>query len=306
MPRSLHPAEAEATYALGAVVRLTGLSAHVIRAWERRYGAVRPRRTAGGTRRYGEHEVARLRLLAAAVAAGHRIGELARLDDDAIERLLSARVDRLPGPPPLDALITAAERLDLAELERGLGLQLGALGPAVFARDVVAPLLREIGDRWEHGRASVATEHLASSVTRSLLGGVLRLSARAPASPRLVVATPEGERHELGALIAAVTAVGAGADVTYLGPDLPVADVAEAAAKLEPSAVALGVVSLAPGPLRRYLVELRGRVRAGVQIWIGGAAAHADVAGVERIDELGALERRISLLRRRPAAQATR
>src|SRR5512145_2624110 len=118
----------EATYALGAVVRLTGLSAHVIRAWERRYGAVRPQRSAGGTRRYSEDDVARLRLLATAVAQGHRIGALAGLSDDAIERLL-APPGRAPAASPVDELVALAERLDAAGLERGLGLQLGALGP---------------------------------------------------------------------------------------------------------------------------------------------------------------------------------
>lgn len=243
--------------------------------------------------------MARLRLLAAAVAAGNSIGELARLDDDAIERLLAPEPAALPGAR-LDAPLAAAERLDLAALERELGIELAALGPAVFARDVAAPLLREIGDRWEHGTVSVASEHLTSAAVRSLLGGVLRLAPRAADAQRLVFATPEGERHELGALIAAVTAVGAGANATYLGPDLPVEDVAEAAAKIEPSAIALGVASLAPGPLRRYLVELRRRVPRAVPIWIGGAAAGAEVAGVEHVDELAMLERRVSLLCRRP------
>src|SRR5262249_39099710 len=86
----------EPTYSLGAVARLTGLSQHVLRAWERRYGAVTPVRSPGGTRRYRESDVERLRLLRAAVAAGHPISEVAREDDDALaRRLLGA-----PPPPP--------------------------------------------------------------------------------------------------------------------------------------------------------------------------------------------------------------
>jgi DNA-binding transcriptional MerR regulator/methylmalonyl-CoA mutase cobalamin-binding subunit len=295
------PQDPEASYALGAVVRLTGLSAHAIRAWERRYGAVRPKRTPGGTRRYTERDVARLRLLAAATAEGHRIGDLARLADDAIERLLAPRREPGARSSAVDELIAAADRLDVAELERRLGLQLGAMGPAGFARDVVAPLLRAIGERWEHGTTSIASEHLASAVTRTLLGGVLRLAPRASAGPRLVLATPETERHELGTLIAAVVAVGAGAEVAYLGPDLPAAEVAEAAAKLRPAAVVLGVVGLAPGALRRYLADLRARLPAGVELWVGGAAAADGLSGVEPVPDLEAFERRVSLLRRRPS-----
>jgi DNA-binding transcriptional MerR regulator len=69
------PISNEPTYSLGAVARLTGLSPHVLRAWERRYGAVRPLRTPGGTRLYRESDVARLRQLRAAVQAGHSISE---------------------------------------------------------------------------------------------------------------------------------------------------------------------------------------------------------------------------------------
>jgi DNA-binding transcriptional MerR regulator len=294
----------EGAYGLGAVVRLTGLSAHVIRAWERRYGVVHPRRTPGGTRRYAESDVARLRLLAAAVAEGHRIGELAPLADDAIERMLGAHRERPAGQPPLAELVAAADRLDLAELERLLGLQLAAVGPAAYARHVVAPLLREIGERWEHGQSSVAAEHLTTTLTRTLLGSVLRFAPHAAGAPRLVFSTPQGERHEIGALIAAVVAVNAGADATFLGPDLPVADLVEAAQKLRPAALVLGAVGLPAGLLRRYLVELRECLADSVPIWLGGAAALEDVAGVHRVADLDELERRVSSLLRRPASIA--
>ena len=77
----------ESTYSLGAVARITGLSPHVLRSWERRYGAVSPSRTPGGTRRYADADVARLKLLAAAVRAGHSIGTLSSLSDEELEEL---------------------------------------------------------------------------------------------------------------------------------------------------------------------------------------------------------------------------
>jgi MerR family transcriptional regulator, light-induced transcriptional regulator len=302
-PNGTHREEEAASYALGAVVRLTGLSSHVIRAWERRYGAVRPQRTPGGTRRYTERDVARLRLLAAALAEGHRIGALAHLPDEAIERLIAPPREASPGRAPLEGLVDAAVRLDLAELERRLGLQLAAVGPAGFARDVVAPLLRELGQRWEHGSISVASEHIASAVARTLLGGVLRLGPRGAGAPRLVFATPETERHELGALMAAVVAAAAGAEVTFLGPDLPVVDLVAAVRQIRPEAVVLGTVALAPGGLRRYLTDLRGRLPAGVELWVGGSDAPCDLPGVDPIIDLEALERRVSSLRRRPRSE---
>jgi DNA-binding transcriptional MerR regulator len=152
---------AEATYSLGAVTRLTGLSAHVLRAWERRYRAVEPLRTAGGTRRYRESDVARLRLLRAATDAGHPIGDIAGLPNRELERRLAVAEE--PPAPPLTAFLEAAEELDAGELERLLSVQLATLGPRGFTRLVALPLLREIGERWAAGKLGIASEHLASA-----------------------------------------------------------------------------------------------------------------------------------------------
>jgi DNA-binding transcriptional MerR regulator/methylmalonyl-CoA mutase cobalamin-binding subunit len=291
--------EAAVDYPLGAVVRMTGLSAHTIRAWERRYGAVRPRRTEGGTRRYTGADVARLRLLRAATEAGYRIGDLAGLTDAAIEERLAPLEER-PGVP-LPRLEAALARLDLAEVERTLGLQLSALGPVAFARDVAGPLLRDIGDRWERGEISIAAEHLVSSATRGILADALRAgSFAAGATPQILFTTPEGEPHEFGVLIAAVTAAAAGAGVTYLGPGLPAEEVARAAEASGASAVALSVVTLPLPTTRRYLSDLRQRLDPATMVWVGGAAPIEGVPGVEHID-LDELGRRIARLQRLPA-----
>lgn len=288
-------------YSLGAVVKLTGLSEHTIRAWERRYGAVKPARTDKGTRRYTQAEVARLRLLHSAVDAGHRIGDLAELSDAEIEERLALLTESAPRPARAEVM-EALERLDLPDVERVLGLQLSVLGPELFARELAAPLLREVGDRWERGETTIAAEHLLSSVTRGVLGAALRAGPRRDGAPHIVFTTPEGERHELGVLIAAVTAVGAGARATYLGPDLPVDEVARAAAATGAEAVALSVVTLPLGAVRRYLQELRGRLSEAVSIWVGGAAPIDGVAGVEHL-ELEDLGRRIAHLQRLPDPQ---
>ncbi|UCE84779.1 MAG: MerR family transcriptional regulator [Deltaproteobacteria bacterium] len=290
----------EIDYPLGAVVRMTGLSAHTIRAWERRYGAVQPRRTEGGTRRYAAVEVARLRLLRAATEAGYRIGDLAGLPDAAIEARLAPLEDR-PGVP-LPQLEEALARLDLGEVERTLGLQLSALGPAAFARDVAGPLLRDMGERWERGEVSIAAEHLVSSATRGILADALRAgSFAAGGTPRILFTTPEGEPHEFGALIAAVTAVAAGAAATYLGPQLPTDEVAGAVAASGARVVALGVITLPLGAARRYLTDLRERLSAATEIWVGGTGPIDGVPGVDHID-LDELGRRISRLQRLPTS----
>jgi DNA-binding transcriptional MerR regulator/methylmalonyl-CoA mutase cobalamin-binding subunit len=287
-------------YSLGAVVRLTGLSDHTIRAWERLYGAVRPSRSPKGTRRYSEAEIDRLRLLRAAVEAGHRIGDVAGLSDAEIE----TRLEALPKPVvgPLDELRAALERLDPGELERLLGIQLGARGPDAFCREIALPLLQEVGSRWERGEGSIASEHLLTAATRGLLGMALRASPRLPDAPRLVFTTPEDERHELGALSAAVTAASDGADVTYLGPELPVEEVVSAATATTADAVGLSIMTLPRGAARRYLEQLRRALPAEIALWVGGPGARAGVQidGIECLDleELGKAVARLARRRR--------
>jgi DNA-binding transcriptional MerR regulator/methylmalonyl-CoA mutase cobalamin-binding subunit len=280
------------------VVRITGLSEHTIRAWERRYDAVHPARSPKGTRRYSQAEIERLSLLRAAVDAGHRIGDVAGLTDAELE----SRVAALPKPErkPLDDVRDALACLDLAEVERLLGLQLGALGASVFCKQVALPLLREVGTRWEQGRASVASEHLLTAATRGLLGVALRGARRDREAPRLVFTTPEGERHELGALIAAVTAAGEGAEVIYLGPELPVDEVVAACRTVGADAVGLSLVVLPAGAARRYVEQLRDALPETVDLWVGGAQAEAGihVDGVRRL-ALEDLGRSIARLARR-------
>jgi DNA-binding transcriptional MerR regulator/methylmalonyl-CoA mutase cobalamin-binding subunit len=294
----------EASYALGAVVRLTGLSPHVLRAWERRYGAVRPARSAGGTRRYSEAQVARLRLLCAGVDAGHPISELAPLDDAALERLVGPHEER--AQPRLRDLFPLLESLDGAELERRLGMLLAALGPREFARSVAAPLLVGVGERWQKGTLRIAAEHSASAALRSLLGSALRFRpAHLNGSPRIVFATPASEAHELGLLMAAVCAQERGAHAVYLGCDLPAPEIADAATRAGASGVALSLVCLRPDAAAREIGSVRRALPERAFVWVGGAGSGAVElpAGVRRIDGLDDLERQVDLLvERHPAA----
>lgn len=286
----------ELTYPLGTAARLTGLSPDVLRAWERRYGVVEPLRTPGGTRRYRASDLERLRLLKAAVAAGHRIGHVARLDAQALAQRGQSGHDAVAAPD--EALFDALERLDAVEAERLLSLQLSVLGPTRFARDYTPPLLEEIGQRWVDERLCVASEHLATSLLRGLLGAALRPSATSLAGPRTLFATPAGEPHELGLLIAALIALGAGANAVYLGADLPEREILGAMQRGRVDALALSLVTLPAAEAQRVVRTLRAALPREVPVWIGGrsAAELPDDAGVERFASAGAFEHAVALL----------
>jgi len=302
MTRPARP-EDQARYAPAAVAQLTGISAHVLRAWERRYGAVTPWRTPGGARRYSEREVARLRLLRRVVDAGHAIGDVARLPDEQLAGLIGIETrSATTGAPaaalelPLESLLEDVRAMRVDRVERALSIQLATLGPRSFAREVASPLLQRIGDAWEQGTLSVAAEHAATTAIRNLLGATLRRDAALADGPTLVFATPAGERHELGAMIAALYALGAGARAVFLGADLPAAELADAALRLGARGVGVSVAGLAPEAADAELRALRRALPDDVPILLGGGGcgAVAPAPGVEVIQELEELEDHVS------------
>lgn len=286
----------ETTYPLRAAARLTGLSPEVLRAWERRHGVVHPLRTPGGTRRYRASDLERLRLIKAAVDAGHRIGQVARLSPAELEtRVAVASAPRATG---LDEVLAALEKLDAAEVQRLLSLQLSALGPVRFAREFALPLVCEIGERWASERLGIASEHLASAVLRSMLGSALTPGAASRLGPRIVFATLSGERHEIGLQMAALTAMGAGANPIYLGAEVPVEDLLAAVEESGARVLALSVVTPPPASSGRAIGAIRGGLRDEVRLWIGGSGSDEldPLDGVDRIGSLEQLEQRVTLL----------
>jgi DNA-binding transcriptional MerR regulator len=287
---------AEMTYPLRTAARLTGLSPEILRAWERRHGVVQPLRTPGGTRRYTAADLDQLRLVKAAVDAGHRIGRVAQLDAAELRRRYGTAEIRPDGH--LDEILAALDHLDDTTSRRLLSLQLSALGPARFAREFALPLVHEIGERWADGRTGIASEHLATAILRSLLGASLQPTTHSLLGPRIVFATPSGERHELGLLIAALTALGAGANVLYLGVDLPVEELLSAVEGVSAAALALSLVTIPAAQTTRTLGALRGGLAAHVRLWLGGPGARnlELPSAVDHIESLEDLEQQVLLL----------
>jgi DNA-binding transcriptional MerR regulator/methylmalonyl-CoA mutase cobalamin-binding subunit len=282
---------------IGVVSDRTGLSADVLRVWERRYSVVRPARADGGQRLYSDADVERLRLLHVATLAGRSIGRIAHLATPALARLVdedgAARAaldlhrhdaNGAAAGDAVEAARQATQALDAHALDRELRRALSMLGLPSFLTDVAAPLLRAVGDDWHAGRLSPAHEHVATQAVRRITSEVVQsLGARAGA-PAVVVATPAGERHETGALLAAAALAAAGWRVIYLGGDLPASDIAAAARHTGARAVAVSLVYITDRDhTLAELRTLRNALPATIPIVAGGAAS----GSLE--DELGAL-----------------
>lgn len=275
----------------------TGLTPHILRAWERRYAVVAPSRSQGGQRLYSDLDVQRLRLLRSLTERGHSIARLAGASLEDLQR--TAREEELPrlwepkvpateaGAEELrSAVLGAVRKMDGVELQAVLERAAVTLGVPSFLDLVAGPSLQKIGQGWSEGTVSIAQEHLATVVFRRVLGWILRVYEVKDSGPRLVVATLPRHVHELGALLAADAAAAEGWGVTFLGADLPVAELLASARQVGANAVALSVVyPKVDAGLIIDLEQLRSGLEPQVAILLGGAAAAQDL---ERLTSMGA------------------
>lgn len=298
-------------YPIRAVSKLTGISVDTLRAWERRYAVVDPERDERG-RLYSEADVERLTLLRQLVEQGHAIGRVAVLTSDELRALLTRGPDPVPyeGPTPAVAidiglLRGAVERFDAQALRRELSRLAAILPTRALAREVALPLLQHVGEGWHEGRYTVAQEHLVTAELRSLIGALARLHAVPDTAPRLMLATPPGEQHELGTLVAALVASGSGFATFYLGPALPAAEVVNAARRVGPRAVVLGYTGAEGAPEGLpALIEVARTLPPAIECWVGGAGVAAAAAALpgDRVlflPDLDAFERHLGRLRGR-------
>jgi DNA-binding transcriptional MerR regulator/methylmalonyl-CoA mutase cobalamin-binding subunit len=243
----------EPYFGIKAVSRSTGLSAHVIRIWEKRYHAVEPARTGTNRRLYSEEQIERLNLLRELTRAGHSIGAVAKLPSADLRKLAAEASEEdnrfsdllKPGAGTntmLDECIDAVKSLDAGALEDTLKRASTALGAQGLLQRLIAPLAQRIGELWRDGTITAAHEHFASAAIRVFLGHAATPFAGEENAPVLVVATPVGQMHELGALLVGAAAANLGWRVTYLGAALPAAEIAGAARQNQAAAVALSLV----------------------------------------------------------------
>jgi methanogenic corrinoid protein MtbC1 len=268
---------------IAALARKTGVPAHTLRKWEQRYAVLSPARTSGGQRRYTQLDVARVEWLRDRLEDGYRIGQAAAL--------LTAP-DAPPATTPAELrreLLAAVERTDLEATERLLD-QAFALHPLETAtEEVVAPVLIEVGVRWENGDVSVAQEHLVSAAVR---GRIVRLLAdrRPGIRGRAVLACPAGERHELGLLILAALLAADGWGVAYLGAETPADQALALAVALEADVICFSV-TLAEHVSAVKAALARERARRP-EVVIGGRAVDRDLARAVRARYVGDTARR--------------
>jgi DNA-binding transcriptional MerR regulator/methylmalonyl-CoA mutase cobalamin-binding subunit len=274
---------------IAVVEERTGLTQDVLRVWERRYGAVTPGRSAGGQRRYSDADIERLRLLQAATRAGRSIGQIATLPTSEVARLAgedaAAREERTRSSPaalgePAAELVAQAiaftRAMDSPRLEALIRRGLVLYGVMEFLESVATPILRRVGDEWHAGRLTPAQEHLASAALHDLITESMRSIAMDESAPRLIVATPAGERHAIGAALVGAAAAADGWRVIPLGTDLPAGEIAAAALATGARVVAVSLLYVADrDTVTAELRSLRTMLPPAVELLAGGPGALA-------------------------------
>ncbi len=297
---------AQHKHGIKTVAVRTGLTQLIIRTWEKRYNVVTPMRTETNRRLYSDADISRLTLLRLATETGHSIGRIANLSTEELLKLIGTDGTVMQAAAIakedvsqetslhfyIASCIAAVKRFEMQVLESTLFAASVAFSQPVFLEKLIAPLMREIGEQWRAGTLRIAHEHLATAVVRTLLGSISQGADVPAATPNLVIATPRGQHHEIGALIAGKTAAAQGWQVTYLGTDLPAEEIVGCAAQNGAKAIGLSIIYPTDDPhIANELRKIRRGIQKDVVLFVGGAGAIAyesviSAIGAVRINDM--------------------
>ena len=267
---------------IGELSRRVGVSAHVLRAWESRYGLLNPVRSPGGFRLYSDGDEQRVRRMQFHLARGLRAAEAARaaITEGPTPGALPAGARRSGGPgrPDLLALAadlrTALDALDEPAAQSVLDRLMSDFTLAATLRDVVLPYLRELGERWANAELTIIQEHFASNVIRGRLAGLARGWGNGD-GPRAVLACPPGELHDLPLLIFGIILNRRGWRVDFFGVNTPVVELLDGARRSPPDLIV--VAATVPERLAAIRADL-ANLAAVAPLVLAGAGASPDMA----------------------------
>ncbi len=278
MERDSAEAESPKGYSIRVASRLTGVSSDTLRMWERRYGFPKPVRNEAQVRVYTDADIERLVLVARALKAGFRSGEVIHREVAELRALLvsSVRTDDEADrrTPTIESLLGRLLADDPSGLRDELRRSVAMLGPKRFLTDVAAPLVEQVGKAWEAGKLAIRHEHLISEVLSSKLRLLLSAYDDRPDGPQVLLATLSDEQHGLGLDMVALYLALGGVTPRLLGVNTPADQIAEAAIALNARVVGVSVseaseLSLTETQLRRLLAALPW----SVEVWVGGKRA---------------------------------
>lgn len=277
-------------YNIQIVSNLTGLSVHTLRAWEKRYQAIIPERTDNGRRVYSEKEIEKLQLLQKLCSIGHSISHIANKTTLELRNMLSTH--GISDEVEFNSYNVSTSPEQTEKTLRNLMLALEAnkpeilshefynlkmtMSPKDLALDIVAPLLRKVGQKVAHGELTVAQEHVISSIMKFHLGKFIYRGFEEKKEPAqtIMLTTPEAEYHEFGIILAALLCSYHKKSFFYLGPNMPAKALAQAIDAIGSKEVLVGTTMHTydgnRAQLTQYFEEVLSFTPSDVNIIAGG------------------------------------
>jgi methanogenic corrinoid protein MtbC1 len=275
----------EPIYNMKAVEQQTNISAATLRAWERRYSLVEPKRTNSGYRLYADRDVALLRWVRSQMEEGLTIsrvvamlenmrdnGEPVWIDDDGT--MPAVKQDN-PFPPErlVEPLVHALVDLDDDRADEIMEQAFAMYTMPTVYVEVIAPTLVEIGEAWHRGDIFISTEHFATTYLRGRLLAILQAYSHQPDMPMVFIGCAPTECHEVGALIFSVMLRQQGYNVVYLGQDVPIEDLVRTATREHPAMVCMSANSHTTALLLREVQPYLARLEPPTPLFAYGGRA---------------------------------
>jgi DNA-binding transcriptional MerR regulator len=228
------------TYSVAQVEALTGIKAHTLRIWERRYDFLTPERTPTNIRFYSDEQLKKLLNFGILVKNGYRVSKLGKLKDEEIyvevTKVLSDPSSEMNDE--MKGLTLCMLEMNEEEFDNIFERQVMRKGFLKTITEVIYPFLQYVGVLWTTNKAMVAQEHYISNLIRQkLISAIERLALPPKDAPSIVFFLLEGEEHEIGLLLASFMAKSMGWKIYYLGQAVPLVNIKKVIDIVEPSLI---------------------------------------------------------------------
>lgn len=297
------PDNAASGLPIAAIERETGIPKDLLRMWERRYGFPQPLRDTAGDRLYSQHDLSRLRLIRRLLDLGFRPGKLMPLSDEQLQQLATEHAPQRQESDVCQGLVAALKSHDAQATREYLRHRMLELGLRRFAAEFLPEANQLVGESWMRGVLQVAEEHLYSEAVSRVMRETLSGIPPGVMSPRVMLTTPPGEMHVLGLLMVEALLRLEGCETIAFGAQMPVMDIAFAAAKHQVDVVVLSFSAAYEGSPAGVIEVLTGQLPAGVSLWVGGGGCRQLrqlPAGVQHLQQLAQLEGMVRQWRAQP------
>lgn len=225
-------------YSIRDLEQLTGIKAHTLRIWEKRYSVVTPKRTPTNIRYYTDDDLKKLLNVSILNRHGFKISNIASLDNEDLgKKIISVTNKTYDTSSSIENLIISMIEIDEGKFEKILTTLIINMGfEETFIR-VVIPFFEKIGVLWQIGTINPGQEHFITNLIRQkilvAIDGLFR-PVNTTNQKVFLLYLPDGELHEIGLLFYSYIIQKRGHKVIYLGQMVPYEDMMAVAEAQKP------------------------------------------------------------------------